>query len=65
MLLEVRAVAPFEKNGFVLGCEETREAVVIDPGDEVAALLKVVADNRLALDQVFHIFPDADAALAG
>lgn len=39
MLLDVRAVAPFHKNGFVVGCERTREAVLIDPGDEVDELL--------------------------
>jgi len=39
MILAVRAVAPFYKNGFVVGCERTREAVVIDPGDEVDQLL--------------------------
>ena len=39
MILEVRAVAPFYKNGFVVGCERTREAVIIDPGDEVDELL--------------------------
>jgi glyoxylase-like metal-dependent hydrolase (beta-lactamase superfamily II) len=32
-------VAPFYKNGFLVSCEETREAVVIDPGDEIDALL--------------------------
>jgi glyoxylase-like metal-dependent hydrolase (beta-lactamase superfamily II) len=47
MLLESRAVAPFYKNGFVLGCEETGQAIVIDPGDEVDALLDVVAARRL------------------
>ena len=52
MILEVRAVAPFFKNGYVLGCEETREAVLIDPGDEVEALLEVV--RQLAL-QVRYI----------
>ena len=31
MILEVRAVPPFYKNGFVVGCERTHEAVVIDP----------------------------------
>jgi hypothetical protein len=38
MILETRAVGPFMKNGFVLGCERTREGVVIDPGDEVDEL---------------------------
>src|SRR5688572_9447509 len=40
-------VAPFFKNGFVVSCEETREAVVIDPGDEVDELLKAIEANRL------------------
>ena len=44
MILEVRAVAPFYKNGFVVGCERTREAVLIDPGDEVDELLASVRD---------------------
>jgi hydroxyacylglutathione hydrolase len=42
MLREVRAVAPFYKNGFVLACERTREAVLIDPGDEVGDLIDAV-----------------------
>ena len=42
MILEVRAVPPFYKNGFVVGCERTREAVVIDPGDELDQLLGAV-----------------------
>ncbi|HVB37409.1 MAG TPA: MBL fold metallo-hydrolase [Vicinamibacterales bacterium] len=52
MLIEVRAVEPFFKNGFVLGCEESREAVVIDPGDEVDELLEIVRANDL---NVLHI----------
>jgi hydroxyacylglutathione hydrolase len=49
MLLETRAVGPFMKNGFVLGCERTREGVVIDPGDEVDQLLEVVARHQLSI----------------
>jgi hydroxyacylglutathione hydrolase len=44
MILEVRAVPPFYKNGFVIGCERTREAVLIDPGDEVDELIGAVRD---------------------
>ena len=44
MILEVRAVAPFYKNGFVLGCERTHEAVIVDPGDEVDELIGIVRD---------------------
>ena len=33
---------PFEKNGYVVACLETREAIVIDPGDEVDQLMAIV-----------------------
>ncbi len=49
MILEVHAAAPFFKNGFVLGCEETREGVVIDPGDEVDLLLSAVKKHGLSV----------------
>lgn len=52
MIIETRAVPPFFKNGFVLGCEETREAVVIDPGDEVAELLDAVKQHQLDAKQI-------------
>jgi glyoxylase-like metal-dependent hydrolase (beta-lactamase superfamily II) len=49
MILESRAVPPFEKNGFVLGCEDTREGVVIDPGDDVELLLEAVRHHGLSI----------------
>jgi hydroxyacylglutathione hydrolase len=41
------AVPPFMKNGFVVSCEETREAIVIDPGDEVDELIDGILAGRL------------------
>jgi glyoxylase-like metal-dependent hydrolase (beta-lactamase superfamily II) len=37
------------KNGFVVACENTREAVIIDPGDEVAGLLDYATRQSLAI----------------
>jgi len=37
MVLETRAVAPLLQERLVLACPDTREAVVIDPGDEVTS----------------------------
>ena len=39
MQIYTAAVPPFMKNGFLVWCEDTRAAVVIDPGDEVADLI--------------------------
>jgi len=49
MIIEIQAVGPFFKNGFVVACEETREAVLIDPGDEVESLLAFAERNTLAI----------------
>jgi hydroxyacylglutathione hydrolase len=49
MIVESQAVGPFFKNGFVVGCEETHEAVLIDPGDEVASLLACAERRALAI----------------
>jgi glyoxylase-like metal-dependent hydrolase (beta-lactamase superfamily II) len=40
--IEAASVPPFYKNGYVVACEETGEAVLIDPGDEVEDLLRVI-----------------------
>jgi len=52
MIIESRAVGPFMKNGFLVGCEETREAVIIDPGDEVQSLLTVVQQTNLTIRHI-------------
>lgn len=52
MILEVRAVAPFYKNGFVVGCERTREAVLIDPGDDVDLLLGAATESDLQVQAI-------------
>jgi hydroxyacylglutathione hydrolase len=52
MILETRAVAPFFKNGYVVGCEDTSEGIVIDPGDEVDELLAAVDRERLSIKYI-------------
>jgi glyoxylase-like metal-dependent hydrolase (beta-lactamase superfamily II) len=52
LILETRAVPPFMKNGYVLGCEATREGVIIDPGDEVDLLLGVIEQHALKMQAI-------------
>ena len=52
MIVEVRAAPPFHKNGFVIGCSRTREAVIVDPGDEVDELLGAVRDHDLDVQHI-------------
>jgi hydroxyacylglutathione hydrolase len=52
MFLEYRAAPPFMENGYVLGCEETREGVIIDPGESTEELLEIVAREKLTITHI-------------
>ncbi|HEY2149734.1 MAG TPA: MBL fold metallo-hydrolase [Vicinamibacterales bacterium] len=52
MIIESQAVGPFHKNGFVVGCEVSNEAVLIDPGDEVATLLAFAKRRNLVIRHI-------------
>jgi glyoxylase-like metal-dependent hydrolase (beta-lactamase superfamily II) len=52
IIIETRAVAPFFKNGFLVACDRTLQAVLIDPGDEVEALLGDAEQRSLLIKYV-------------
>jgi glyoxylase-like metal-dependent hydrolase (beta-lactamase superfamily II) len=52
LIIETRAVAPFYKNGFVVACDKTRQAMLVDPGDEVDELLRIVETRRLSVSLI-------------
>jgi len=52
MIHEILPVGPLACNCSVIGDEESREALVIDPGDEVEAVLAIVRRHRLRVKQI-------------
>jgi hydroxyacylglutathione hydrolase len=52
MFLEAFAAPPFDENAFLLACRETKEAVVIDPGDGVDALIARARAERLTMQAI-------------
>ena len=52
MILERFPVGPLQCNCTILGDETTHEAIVIDPGDNVAQILTRLAKNKLTLKQI-------------
>ena len=52
MIIEAQAAGPFVQNGYVVGCDATREAVIIDPGDGVADLLAFATRERLRIRHI-------------
>jgi hydroxyacylglutathione hydrolase len=52
LTIETQAVEPFFKNGFLVSCDETREAVLIDPGEEVNVLLGLAERANLMIRHI-------------
>ncbi|MBI4446418.1 MAG: MBL fold metallo-hydrolase [Acidobacteria bacterium] len=47
ILIERSAVEPFYKNGYVLACAQTRQAAIIDPGDEAPHLIQWIESEKM------------------
>ncbi len=47
MIIDRLAVGPFATNCYIVGSEESRQGIIIDPGDDAAAILGRVADLGL------------------
>lgn len=52
VILETFPVGPLQCNCTVLGDEATREAMVVDPGDNIPHILALLARHRLTLKQI-------------
>jgi glyoxylase-like metal-dependent hydrolase (beta-lactamase superfamily II) len=54
MIFETLAVGPLGTNCFILGCEETKEGVVVDPGADAERVLAIVARHGLKVKYVIN-----------
>ena len=52
MIHEVLAVGPLQCNCSILGDETSREAIVVDPGDEISRIVAVLEKHRLTVKQI-------------
>jgi glyoxylase-like metal-dependent hydrolase (beta-lactamase superfamily II) len=52
MIHEVLPVGPLQCNCSILGDESSREAIVIDPGDDIADILAIIEKHNLAVKQI-------------
>jgi glyoxylase-like metal-dependent hydrolase (beta-lactamase superfamily II) len=52
MIFESFPVGPLACNCTIVGDEESREAIVIDPGDDVSRIAKRLSEQRLKLKQI-------------
>ena len=64
MILETFPVGPLQCNCVVLGDEQARQAVVIDPGDEAEAIEEVLDQHKLSVTEIVHTHAHVDHILA-
>jgi len=54
VIIEKLEVGPIMANCYIVGCEETRQAVVIDPGDEADHILYTLAGHKLTVKHIIN-----------
>ena len=54
MIIKEMAVGPMMANCFIVGCDETKDAVVIDPGDDTDRILLALADLTLKVRYIIN-----------
>lgn len=54
MIIKRLAVGPIMANCFIAGCKETKQAVVIDPGDDSDKILFLLAELKLLVKYIIN-----------
>ncbi len=54
MIFETLVVGPLQCNCIIMGCGQTREALVVDPGDEVDRILEVLDSHNLKVTGILQ-----------
>ena len=54
MIIQTLAVGPIQANCFIVGCEDTLEAVVIDPGEEGDRIMQMVTASGLTVKYIIN-----------
>ena len=62
MIVKKLEVGPVAANCYIVGCEKTKEAVVIDPGDETQRILLLLADLKLRVKYILNTHGHFDHA---
>ncbi len=62
MILKMLVVGPIQSNCYILACERTRQAAVIDPGGDVDKILMALAKDRLSCVYIINTHGHFDHA---
>lgn len=64
MIAQGITVGLLQENCYILGCEETLAGVVIDPGDNARAILRIVKEMGLTIEKIINTHAHFDHVLA-
>jgi glyoxylase-like metal-dependent hydrolase (beta-lactamase superfamily II) len=51
-MLKKIVVGPYQANCYILGCKDTMEGLVIDPGDEVFRIVQAITESKLTIKSI-------------
>ena len=64
MIVVGLTVGLLQENCYILGCEETKRAAIIDPGDSPRAILHAVEERGLTVDKIINTHAHLDHVMA-
>ena len=64
MIFQCLTVGLFQENCYLLGDEDTREAILFDPGDEADRLLAALKQHKLSLTRIINTHAHIDHIMA-
>ena len=60
MIFETIAVGPLQCNCYIIGCEKTREALLIDPGEDAERILPILNKHQLSVKYILSTHAHID-----
>lgn len=57
-------VGLLQENCYILGCEETKQAAIVDPGDNADAIMQSVSEHELTVDKIINTHAHLDHVMA-
>ncbi|MFN4180318.1 MAG: MBL fold metallo-hydrolase [Armatimonadota bacterium] len=64
LLVDSVIVSPFQTNCYIIACPETKEGIVLDPGDEPERILAVVKFHKVSVTAIVSTHGHLDHVLA-
>jgi len=64
MILKGITVGLLQENCYIVGCERTHRAVIIDPGDNAPAILQLARQNGVTIEKIINTHAHLDHVLA-